>query len=49
MFGRCHPGEVRLLSASHREAHGTDVSYCFDHLGDSSFQTLHMKQLTKLS
>lgn len=49
MFGRCHPDEVRLLSASHREAPGIDVSCYSDHLGDSSFRTLHMKQLTKMS
>lgn len=48
MFGRCYPDEV-CLCAVHREAHSIDVSYYFDHLGDSSFQTLPMKQLTKMS
>lgn len=48
MIGRCHPAEV-CLSALHQEAHGIDVPYYFDHLGDSSFQTLCMQQLTKMS
>lgn len=48
MFGRCYPDEV-CLSAVHLEAHSIDVSYYCDHLGDSSFQTLPMKQLTKMS